>query len=298
MTFIKQGGWSVGLRIRSALLLLVVLATAQSALAARLTDKHTYYPEEFYSELETGLRDGGLRDKLFAILSEGHVSTSGSDRLVKNCAETSACREHKALGYTGARRALFGELHLIRVNGQYAIKDLYCERVFTESEFRGDKPGPGQIPDHTLLNAEHTWPQSRFSARFKKDLQKSDLHILFPVFSHANSARGNIPFSDVVTEVSSPCTKSRRGFTSRGQNVAFFEAPATHKGNVARAIFYFSVRYKLAVDPEEEDSLRQWHRQDPVDAAERARNDAIHTKQHVRNPFIDHPELVELISNF
>ena len=36
-----------------------------------------------------------------------------------------------------------------------------------------------------------------------------------------------------------------------------FEPPAEHKGNVARAIFYFSVRYKMKVTPTQEAFLKR-----------------------------------------
>ncbi len=36
----------------------------------------------------------------------------------------------------------------------------------------------------------------------------------------------------------------------------------------------------------------QWHLDDPVDAKELARNDAVYAYQGNRNPFIDHPEWV------
>jgi hypothetical protein len=41
--------------------------------------------------------------------------------------------------------------------------------------------------------------------------------------------------------------------------------------------------------------LVEWHNQDPVSAREIARNDSIYKIQFNRNPFIDHPELVNKI---
>ena len=41
--------------------------------------------------------------------------------------------------------------------------------------------------------------------------------------------------------------------------------------------------------------MLKWHRQDPVSDKEIKRNDAAYDLQHNRNPFIDHPELVEYI---
>ena len=62
--------------------------------------------------------------------------------------------------------------------------------------------------------------------------------------------------------------------------------------------FYFSVRYKLPIDATQEETLRQWSKDDPVTAEDVARNDAIEKEQGDRNPFIDFPELAEQISDF
>ena len=77
-----------------------------------------------------------------------------------------------------------------------------------------------------------------------------------------------------------------------------FEPPQQHKGNVARALFYFSTKYKLAIDPNEEAVLRKWASEDPVDVEEMHRNDEIEKAQHSRNPFIDFSELINNISDF
>ena len=74
--------------------------------------------------------------------------------------------------------------------------------------------------------------------------------------------------------------------------------PAEHKGNVARALFYFAICYNLSISETEEFYLRQWHLFDPVDAEEIERNDQIEELQGNRNPFIDNPELVSSIRNF
>jgi endonuclease I len=287
------------LRTSCSALFLYLLYFANFAWSATLTNSIDYYPDDFYQRVENGERDAQLKSDLFAVLSSAHQTNPGShDRLVKSCGGTS-CVKHVSLGYTRARKILFGRLHLLETApGIYEIRDVYCQQVVSSRTVKNQPPAPDQIPDPAILNAEHTWPQSRFSKKFDQGLQKSDLHILFPAASKANSSRSNDEFGDVVTKLSSPCALSKRGYTSAGDGRIVFEVPEEHKGNVARAIFYFAVRYKMPVGAEQEESLKAWHRMDPVDDAERERNAEIFSNQGDRNPFIDHPELVELISDF
>lgn len=278
---------------------LVLVMASSAASAARLSSEINYYPADFYRNVEDGLADANLKKQLFEILSRYHMPKNGAhDTIGTNCGGSGECYRHVSLGYNPARRILFGELHLITGKDGYAIRDVYCQQTVTKKDFTSQPPGPGQIPNPNVLNAEHTWPQSRFTSKYDKGMQKSDLHILYPAIAQANSSRGNDEFGDVVSRISSPCAPSERGYIANGSNRVYFEAPDDHKGNVARAIFYFSVRYGTKVSLEEETSLKAWHRRDPPDAAEIARNEGIFAKQKVRNPFIDHPELVELISDF
>lgn len=106
-----------------------------------------------------------------------------------------------------------------------------------------------------------------------------------------------------------------------------FEVWADRQGDVARALLYLDVRYEggmhggtgadepdlILTDDESLISasntgnnlstaymgllsvLLQWHADDPVDAIEEARNDAVFSFQGNRNPFIDHPEWVDCL---
>ena len=204
-----------------------------------------------------------------------------------------AMKNHKALGYNPAKKYLFGQLHLEKGPEGYFVKDLYCEINYTKGV------GPGNMPDQNQLNCEHTWPQSKFTKAFPNELQKSDLHHLFPTDSKANSTRGNFEFADVVkNENLSNCDASRSGASVTSGGHTYFEPPLSHKGNVARAIFYFSIRYKMPIGDAQEEFLRRWNQLDPVDDAEMARNNEIEKLQGNRNPFIDHPELIDQISDF
>jgi deoxyribonuclease-1 len=147
------------------------------------------------------------------------------------------------------------------------------------------------IPDHKVMNIEHTWPQSQGAL----GEAKSDLHHLFPASSSINSIRGSLPFCDVQT-VKWEDQQSKRGYNEFNEHC--FEPPNEHKGNVARALFYFATRYNRAIDDREEQFLRAWHFSDPVDAKEMWRNDEIQKFQNIRNPFIDDSELVQIITNF
>lgn len=258
-----------------------------------------YYGPDL-ARMESDLGSVNLKQKLFEVLKSVHVLAPGRpDQLVAACPEGQMCIAHKGLGYREARRKLFGSLFLTRVRNEYALPDIYCGRLMAESDFPAKQgPGPDKIPATTVVNAEHSWPQSRFSERFPEYLQKGDLHILFPASARSNSLRGNHPFGDVVTVRAQSCPASALGWIARGGNQSHFLPPPDYRGNVARAVLYFSVRYQMPITENEEESLRRWSDNDPVDEAERARHNQIFALQQVRNPFVDHPEWVDLISDF
>lgn len=279
---------------RYALFLLVFTCLAPSAYSA---EGPAYYGRDFYTQKLSG---PGLKESLFRILDGAHVKVSNDyDQISASCfPKDQGCYRHTAYGYKPARTFLFGEFYLVKENSVYGVKDVYCDRVVFSPEFRGAKPGPNLIPDANTMNAEHSWPQSQFTRSFPEDLQKSDIHHLFPTDSTMNSKRSSLEFGNVASDSEKlECDDSRLGFPKGGSKLVF-EPPTRHKGNVARAIFYFSTRYKMAIDASEEATLREWHRQDPADAEEKARNERIFTLQKNRNPFVDFPELVDRISDF
>ncbi len=265
---------------------LVILSSTANA--------NKYYPQQ-YQEAFTGgeLTNEALKDALFTILTTQH-QTNGkkADTLGCKSSKNGHCYGQISLGYKGARKVLFGKLHLEEDSNGYFIKDVYCRKIITN---RQSKVGPNIIPNNNIMNCEHTWPQSRFNSRFSKGIQKSDLHHLFPTDSKANGVRGNSRFTDVHNGKSvAGCPASQ----TEGRSGGRYEPPAEHKGNVARALFYFSIRYQIQIDKNEEATLKRWHIQDPVDASEMERNDQVFNVQHNRNPFVDYPELVDQISNF
>ncbi len=260
-----------------------------SALAAS-----SYYPQDFENKVHTQA-DAQLKTTIFEVLNSFHIKqANGPDTLAQSCTSADTnCYRHIMLSYKDARKLLFGKIDLDEDTQGYFIRDVYCNR-----DVHGDGIGPNQIPG--TLNCEHTWPQSKFSNAFPRDLQKGDLHHLYSTNARANSTRGNNPFAEVINgdEPAPNCDASMIGGAKDHMGGIYFEPPAEHKGNVARSLFYFSTRYQLPIDSVQEAYLRQWHKEDPVTDADRKRNDAIFAEQKNRNPFIDFPELVDHISDF
>lgn len=255
-----------------------------------------YYPQGFEQALKGGqLKDQDLKVKIFEILATPHQKVAGkNDVVTKNCSGT--CVSHTILGYGRARTVMFGKIDLQRDARGYYLTDVYCHQEFT-----GKGVGPNLIPNSNIVNCEHTWPQSRFTSSFPDEMQKSDLHHLYVTSSRANSTRGNNPFGEVTGPLPfAGCEISQTGkiINKTGSEVRVFQPPREHQGNVARALFYFSVRYKLPIDATQEETLRQWSKDDPVTAEDVARNDAIEKEQGDRNPFIDFPELADSIADF
>lgn len=246
------------------------------------------------------LSSENLKDDLHKVISSYHISQQGTfDRIVEHChLDIDNCYTHTSLGYREARKQLFGYIDLQQdANGDYFVVSTYCQDEVDNSEFpKNSGLGPYKIPSANVLNTEHSWPQSHFSNGYSKSIQKSDLHALYPTRMKVNSTRGNYPFGEVNTVKEDSCPGVSLGYTKGG--TLAFEPLDEVKGNIARSLFYFSTRYETRIDPEQEKTLREWHNLDPVDSDEMRRNEEIYKLQHLRNPYIDHPEWVEQISNF
>lgn len=259
------------------LVLSLFVLLSVSAHSQVLSQENPYYDPTFYEGLKSGMRDDLLKILLFEAASKNH-----EDR-----------------GYDRARLFLLGDFYLRDFqDGTYGVKDVYCDKLKVTKDFKKEEgPGPYKLPKGTILNIEHTWPQSKFSHDFDDDLQLADMHHLFPADTRMNAARANLPFGEVQQPTQRlKCAVARVGRSPEGKIV--FEPPINHRGNVARALFYFSVRYDLPISDEQENFLRRWHQEDPVDAEEMSRNQRIQEIQGNRNPFIDYPELTDLIADF
>lgn len=189
----------------------------------------------------------------------------------------SKINNHDGLGYDNAKDAIFGDID---------HHDGYVECVYTGRKSYIDRP------DTDGMNTEHTWPQSLGAG---SEPARGDMHHLFPTDSGANSRRSNYPFG-VVVESSWEEGGSKLGYDEN--SIRVFEPRDEQKGDTARAIFYFSVRYKLDISYYQEQALKKWNHEDPPSEYEKVRNEAIYDYQDNYNPFVMRPDFVDLIEDF
>lgn len=176
-------------------------------------------------------------------------------------------------------------------------------------------------------NREHMIPQSTFNSNYP---MYSDLFYVIPTDAKINQLRSNYPYgisTTVLANISYTFTNTSKIGRSAIPNLPYtgyvYEPIDEFKGDVARSLLYFAVRYegKLgtfkyntnanpasdanALDGTEERAfepaymamLLQWNQQDPVSQREIDRNNAVYAIQKNRNPFIDNPGWVNVIWN-
>lgn len=200
-----------------------------------------------------------------------------------------------ALGYNGARDQMYGSID----NKDGQIIGVYTGFTITANT-RGDAFSKG-------INTEHTWPQGLFDS---DEPMRGDIHHLFPTRIEANSARSNYPFAEIPDDQTSTWFRNNSSQSSKPtSNIdeysellsgTSFEVREDHKGNTARAIFYFWTIYqdenKVADDAAffngMKDVLLSWHDLDPVDQAEVDRSLGAESAQGNRNPFVHDTTLV------
>mgnify|MGYP001765479697 FL=1 len=204
--------------------------------------------------------------------------------------------------YLNSKKFMFSQADNTGCGGGPGVTCLYsqvCAKGATEhgEDYKepGDANGDG-ISDEGGMNAEHSWPQGFFN---KAAPMKSDLHHIFPTFITPNNTRGSDPFG-VVTGKPVYVLKSGTRLGTEG-----YEPADPAKGDIARAILYFVVRYydkniRDGMDYKDFWTSRvqmflDWNRQDPPDANEKRRNDLIAGFQGNRNPFVDDYTLADRV---
>lgn len=164
------------------------------------------------------------------------------------------------------------------------------------------------------INREHSFPKSWFN---DKTPMYSDAFHIYPTDGKVNGQRSNYPFGECAGGTTLPSNGNVKALgklgscTFPGYSDKVFEPVDEYKGDFARSYFYMAACYNNQVSTWSSPMLAgnsypvfsswavnlllKWHRQDPVSKKETDRNDAVYAHQRNRNPFIDHPELVEYI---
>lgn len=196
------------------------------------------------------------------------------------------------------------------------ILDFYSENPLGNDPYNythGNNQCGNQSSEGDCYNREHLVPQSSFNSNYP---MQSDIHHVIPTDGRVNNFRGSLPFGNVASPNWTSLNGSQRGSSDMiGYSGVVFEPIDEFKGDIARALLYFAVRYENTVDgytsfdmfngTEDQvfhnwalEVLLDWHNNvDPVDDRERARNDEAYNFQGNANPFVDHPEYANMIWN-
>ena len=204
------------------------------------------------------------------------------------------------LSYDDARDTLFGVIY----NVNYSVRAVYTGYTI----YLNPNQDPSDAAYAQDVNTEHTWPQSKGAT----GMARSDMHHLCPTRVNVNSDRGNDPFAEIpdndtdrwyrLTEVRSTIpTQHIDEYSEKDFDASQFEPREDHKGNVARAMFYFYTMYKAQADaadpnffPLQKNTLRSWHHLDPADSLEIVRTQLIANYQDGKpNPFVLDSTLVD-----
>lgn len=249
---------------------------------------YSQIPSDYYSNATgTGYT---LKTQLYNIIKNGHVD-HGYDDLYNGYESTDTDRYYE---------------------NDATILDMYSENPSGTDPYNynhhNNNCGSYSI-ESNCYNREHLFPQGIFNSASP---MKNDIHHVVPSDGKVNGQRSNYPFGEVDTPNWISLNGSKRGPNSTsGYSGTVFEPIDEFKGDIARCMLYFATRYQTQVDGWSHDMINgtedqvysnwfitllvKWHTNDPVSLREIDRNNAAYTYQGNRNPYIDHPEYVNII---
>lgn len=185
------------------------------------------------------------------------------------------------------------------------VWDMYSNT--TNFTFGSDQCG-NYSGEGDCYNREHSIPKS-----WRGGSKYSDAHIVVPTDGYVNNRRSSYPFGEVGSSsyVSDNSFSKVGTCVTSGYSGTVFEPNDEYKGDFARIYFYAATRYHNECGSWSGDGfsgsfphldewtrvmMLRWHELDPVSQKEIDRNDAVYaSRQGNRNPFVDYPELVDLI---
>ncbi len=276
-----------------------------------ITDlKPIYYMKKIYSFLLFFIVSG-----VIAQIPAGYYDTATGTGYTLKTQLYNIIKGHTDNGYSG----LYTTYATSDIDNFYendgSVLDMYSENPTATDPYTYSIATTQRCGNYTnegdCYNREHIIPQSIFN---EASPMRNDAHFITPTDGKVNGIRSNYPHSVVVTPTYTSQNGSKLGeSTTPGYTGLVFEPINEFKGDIARMYFYFATRYENTVStysyPMFDGSsdkvfttaflsmLLTWHAQDPVNAREIARNNAIYARQNNRNPYIDHPEYVQAIWN-
>lgn len=213
--------------------------------------------------------------------------------------------------------------HLNDSGNEVIVWDMYSDNPYgSENEFSfGSEQCGSYQSEGDCYNREHSFPKSWWGGSTSVP-QYTDLFTVVPVDGWINGIRNNNPYGEIQGGTETHITNNGSALGSSsisipGYSGSVFEPIDEYKGDLARGYFYMMTRYEDVIPSWENntiesdavldgtsypgfeqwmlDMLINWHNIDPVDTKEIERNEAIYSIQGNRNPFIDHPEYVNLV---
>ena len=194
-----------------------------------------------------------------------------------------------------------------------SVLDMYSENPTAADPYNyqhGVKKCGNYSNEGDCYNREHVVPQSFFNSNAP---MVSDINFIRPTDGKVNGMRSNYPYGAVAN----PTFTSKNGTkvgpsSSLGYTGTVCEPINEFKGDFARMVLYFVTRYESrlggfstggmlggsafpGLQNWEKNVMVAWSNQDPVSPSEIERNNASYVYQNNRNPFIDHPEWVDMI---
>lgn len=242
---------------------------------------------------------------LWAQIPEGYYSTAeGKSKGELKTALHNKIKVGKRLSYGSGTSSTWSGFEKSDLHPSGYVWDMYSnnKRYF-----------PGNGGAVSGMNIEHSVAKSWWGGS-NNDAYK-DLYHLNPSDAAANSARSNYPLgTNSGSRFNNGSIKVGNNTYGSGYNGLCFEPLDEYKGDFARAYLYMFTCYEnfnwsgteaptMLIANETypmlkswaKDLLVEWSRKDPVSEKERNRAEAIYKIQQNRNPFIDHPELVEYL---
>ncbi|NMP03556.1 endonuclease I [Pseudoalteromonas arctica] len=229
-------------------------------------------------------------------------------------------KDHNAQGYSAIWNFYDSSARETYFENDNSILDMYSEKPNGSDSYNyaavsdqcGNYSGEGGC-----YNREHSFPKSWFGGTIEP--MNSDVHHIYATDGYVNSKRSNFPFGEVASASFTSTNGSKLGSAANSLNYSgtVFEPIDEFKGDFARAYFYMATRYENVIGTWQTKTtssnavlngssnqvfeswvvamLLNWHNSDPVSQMELDRNQAAFEFQGNRNPYIDHPEFVEMI---